>query len=119
MKHRAWLDEENSILWIVLVGICDRQDVHEVWEECLALARKNGGSPEKVIIDLSAIESFPDEEIRDELVADIRGAGFKRIGVVASRPEVRTVGMVITELLAVHVSTRLFHEEAQALQWLA
>lgn len=118
MKHRVWLDEQKEIMWVKFVGICDRQDVHTVCKECRTMANKNGDSPEKVILDLSAIESFPDEEVRDELVVEMCSAGFKRIGVLAARPEVRMVGMVIVELLAEHVSTKFFQEEAKALRWL-
>lgn len=116
MKHRVWLDEANGVLWIRLVGFCDRGDLHAVSNKCKEmLSDRNSG---KGVIDLSAINCFPDEEDREQLVNGTLAAGLKKVAVIGSKPQVRVVARAILDLLGSHAQTNFFQDEQNALSWL-
>ncbi len=116
MKHGVWINEENRILGLRFMGHCNGADFKELCDQCQS--RMNGHQLEKAIIDLSQIESFPDEDERDRLVGQLRQAGVEKVALVCNRPEVKIVGIMLQKHLASHADTRFFVGEDEALEWL-
>jgi hypothetical protein len=71
-----------------------------------------------VVIDLSEIESFPDEELCFQLVEQLRRAGVERVALVCSRPEARMVGITLMAYLKKYTDTQFFSQKHGALEWL-
>jgi len=117
MKHKVWLDETTGVIWIRFAGQCNGVDFKPLCEQLHALLEKHPSS--KAAIELSEIESFPDEEIRDRLIEEIHSAGFLKVAVIGARPEVKTIGIVLHELLAEYVEARFFLRQQDAASWLA
>lgn len=116
MKHRVWFDEDHNALRVRLVGHCDRKDIVELgkkFRELLGDKRSRRG-----VIDLSEIDSFPDEDTRKQLVDETSAVGFTKVAVVGTRPEIKVVGLIIFERLGKEVETEFFNEETKAIIWL-
>lgn len=116
MSHEVWLDEVNHVLRMFLVGRCSYEELNELWERSRELL--NGTHSRKAIIDLTAIEAFPDEDVRDQLRKETRNSGLTRVAVIATRPEVKVVGITLIRSLGKDAETAFFENEDQALQWL-
>jgi len=116
MKHDAWLDDAKQTLWIRFVGHCGASNVNELCERCQSFIK--GHVLHKAVIDLSEIESFPDEELRSQLLGQLRRAGVERVALICSRPEVRMVGITLMAYLKKYTDTEFFAAESKALEWL-
>lgn len=116
MKHDAWLDEAKQTLWIRFVGYCSASNVNELCERCQSFIE--GHVLHKAVIDLSEIESFPDEELRSQLLGQLRRAGVERVALICSRPETKMVGITLMAYLKKYTDTEFFATESKALEWL-
>jgi hypothetical protein len=116
MKHQVRLNEAKGILEIHFVGSCNSLDLREICDRCQRFL--NGYLVSKAIIDLSEIESFPDEEVRKQLLGQLRRAGVRKVAIICSRPEVKMVGITLMDYLKRYTSTEVFSSENQALEWL-
>lgn len=116
MKHRVWFDQDHNALRIRFVGLCGRKDVVELGKIFRELMDKK--ETRRALIDLSDIESFPDEDVREQLADETQAAGFSKVAVVGSRPEVKIVGRIMIERLGKQVKTEFFLNEEQAIKWL-
>ena len=116
MKHDAWLDEAKQTLWIRFVGHCSASNVNELCERCQSFIK--GHVLHKAVIDLSEIESFPDEELRFQLLGQLRRAGVERVALVCSRPEAKMVGIILMEYLGRYADAQFFSQKHVALEWL-
>ncbi|MBA7633462.1 hypothetical protein ES703_41028 [subsurface metagenome] len=116
MKHRVWLDEAKQILWVRFVGYCNASNVNELCDRCQDFLKDHASR--KVVIDLSEIESFPDEELCSQLVGQLRRAGVERVALVCSRPEAKMVGIILMEYLGRYADAQFFSQKHVALEWL-
>lgn len=116
MKHDIWLDEETRALYIRFTGYLKSGDVEEISRRCRNLM--NGDSRRNAFMDLSNIESFPDQEVRDQLTREIQKIGLSRVAVIGSRPEVKVIGVILVRQLSDYVETQFFHTRKEALSWL-
>lgn len=116
MKHGVWLDEAKQTLWIRFVGHCSASNFNELCERCQSFLDEH--PLPKAIIDLSEIESFPDEDVRDELVGQLRRAGVSRVALICSRPEAKMVCIILHKYLGKYADTEFFSLKQDALEWL-
>jgi hypothetical protein len=116
MKHRARLDEAREILHISFAGSCNSLDLKELCDCCQRFL--NGYSVSKAAIDLSEIESFPDEEVRKQLLGQLRRAGVSKVAIICSRPEVKMVGITLMQYLKKYTDAEFFSSKDEALEWL-
>jgi len=116
VKHHAWLDKKRNLLWIRFIGFCGLAELGKLLDDCDGLV--DGKDTQEAAIDISGIESFPDEEIRSELAKRLSVLDIKRVVVVSGRPQIKVVAAVLVKDLSDYTHARSFSRKEQALNWL-
>ncbi|MBD3286726.1 hypothetical protein GF359_08965 [candidate division WOR-3 bacterium] len=116
VKHHAWLDKKNNLLWIRIMGFCGLAELDKLFEDSRRLLEVNDTS--HVAIDISAIEGFPDEDVRNRIALGLSAIEAGRVAVISGRPQINVVAEFIAKDIAVYADARSFMRKVNALSWL-
>lgn len=116
MKHKIWFDKSSDILWMEYVGHLKRDEVQSMGERSRTLL--NGRKARYAIMDLSHMESFPDDEVCRQLSREVRESRFTRVALVGEKPEIKMVGVIILQYLDKHIPAKFFLCKTEATQWM-
>ncbi len=115
MKHSIYIDDENGLLLISLIGRCSNQEIKLLGERVKWIPPRKCS---KAILDISELASFPDQEGQDLLIQLMGNIGVKKVALVGSRPEVKMVGVVFMDSLNKYMKTAFFQTADKAKLWL-